>query len=499
MSKSNALLAIDQGTTGTTVIVFDRDGAVLARVAEEFTQYYPQPGRVEHDAMEIWEVTRRTMEEALQKAKLNAGDVHAIGITNQRESVVLWDRHSGQPVCKAIVWQDRRTADLCRQLKAEGCEEDWMARTGLLIDPYFSGTKIAWMLDQHPWLREKAEQGDVLFGTIDAWLIWCLTAGTVHVTDVSNASRTQLFNIHECKWESTILQRLGIPEAMLPRVVASSGVLAETAASVFQGATVPIAGVAGDQQAALFGQACHQTGMAKNTYGTGAFVLLNTGKAPVTSREKMLTTIAWQCGDEPVEYALEGSVFVTGAAVQWLRDGLGLITAASETEALARSVDDNGGVTFVPALTGLGAPFWNPDARGLIAGLTRGTTKAHLVRATLESIVFQSTDVLLAMCRDADLEMLTLRADGGGSVNGFMMQFQADILNVPVEVPVVHETTALGAAYLAGLATGFWPDRASLREHWKLANRYTPSMSTHERQRHLDQWHRAVDLAMRTG
>lgn len=499
MAVERYLLAVDQGTTGSTVLVFDHEGGIRGRAASEFTQHYPRPGWVEHDAVEIRQVTLRVMEAALRDAGIGADALHAVGITNQRETAVLWDRRTGEPVGRAIVWQDRRTADRCRELREEGLEPVWQAKTGLLLDPYFSGTKVAWMLENLPGLRARAENGEIAFGTIDAWLVWSLTGGALHITDVTNASRTQLFNIHECRWDRGILARLGIPACMLPSVVPSSGLHGETAPACFLGAAVPIAGIAGDQQAALFGQACHRPGQAKNTYGTGSFMLLNTGTVPAVSRERLLTTIAWQLGEAPVEYALEGSVFVTGAAVQWLRDGLGVIADAAETEALALSVPDAGGVHFVPALTGLGAPYWNPDARGLISGLTRGTTRAHLVRATLESIAFQCADVMAAMCRDAGIGLADLRADGGGAANAFLMQFQADLLDVPVDVPAIRETTALGAAYLAGLASGFWPDRAALQRQWKLERRYVPRMSAAERAGRMEDWHRAVALAMQTG
>jgi len=499
MTAARYILAVDQGTTGTTVLVFDHDGGIRGRAASEFTQHYPQPGWVEHDAGEIWQVTSRTMAAALRNAGIDAGALHAVGITNQRETAVLWDRRTGQPVHRAIVWQDRRTAGLCRELREEGLEPVWQAKTGLLLDPYFSGTKIAWMLENIPGLSARARSGEIAFGTVDSWLVWCLTGGALHITDVTNASRTQLFNIHECRWDRDILSRLDIPACILPAVVPSSNVHGETSPACFFGAAVPIAGIAGDQQAALFGQACHRTGQAKNTYGTGSFILLNTGTVPAVSRERLLTTIAWQLEGQPVEYALEGSVFVTGAAVQWLRDGLGVIANAAETEALALSVPDTGGVCFVPALTGLGAPHWNPDARGLICGLTRGTTRAHLVRATLESIAYQCADVMEAMCRDAGIGLAALRADGGGAANAFLMQFQADLLNVPVDVPAIRETTALGAAYLAGLASGFWPDRAALQRQWKLERRYIPQMTAAERDNRSEGWRRAVALAMQTG
>ncbi len=496
MADVRYVMSIDQGTTGTTVMIFDEEGEVRVRASSEFRQYYPEPGWVEHDAEEIWEVTRRVMGEALERAGLPAGAISAIGITNQRETVVLWDRLSGKPVGRAIVWQDRRTAGLCQALRDEGLEPEWQAWTGLLIDPYFSATKVAWRLKQDAGLRARAAAGEIAFGTIDAWLVWNLTGGRKHVTDISNASRTLLYNIRACRWEPRILKRLDIPEAILPEVVPSSAIIGETDPALFDGVAIPIAGIAGDQQAALFGQACIRKGLAKNTYGTGSFVLFHTGTTPVISRQRMLTTVAWQLGEEPVEYALEGAIFVTGAAIQWLRDGLGILSDAAESETLARSVEGNDGVYFVPALTGMGAPHWNPDARGLITGLTRGTTRAHIARAALESIAYQTADVIDAMGQEAGIGLTELRADGGASLNGFLMQFQADLLEVPVDVPVIHETTALGAALLAGLATGIWPDRDNLADRWKLARRYEPAMSRDQRQALRQRWNHALQLAM---
>lgn len=496
MTQDRFVMAIDQGTTGSTVMIVDEAGDVRARAAAEFTQHYPQPGWVEHDAGEIWTVTRRVMDEALDDAGLQAKDIAAIGITNQRETVVLWDRHTGQPVGRAIVWQDRRTAHLCQELREEGLETDWQAWTGLLIDPYFSATKIAWRLQQDAGLRARAEAGEIAFGTIDAWLVWNLTGGRKHVTDITNASRTLLYNIRDCRWEPRILQRLNIPAAILPEVVPSSAIIGETGPQIFQGQAIPIAGIAGDQQAALFGQACTRKGLAKNTYGTGSFVLFHTGTEPVLSHQRMLTTVAWQLGQQPVEYALEGAIFVTGAAIQWLRDGIGILSEAAESETLARSIEDNDGVYFVPALTGMGAPHWNPDARGLITGLTRGTTRAHIARAALEGIAYQTADVIEAMCKEAGIALTELRADGGASCNSFLMQFQADLLGVPVDVPVIHETTALGAALLAGLATGIWPDRDSLADRWKLARRYEPGMPADQRQKLRTGWNRALQRTL---
>jgi glycerol kinase len=493
------VLSIDQGTTGTSVLIFDGEGEVRTRAYSEFTQHYPRPGWVEHDALEIWQVSIGVIAEALKAGHIRASDLDAIGITNQRETVVLWDRTTGEPVGKAIVWQDRRTAAYCDQLRAEdGLEEKIRAKTGLLIDPYFSGTKIKWMLDNVNGLRRRAEMGDIAFGTIDSWLAWKLTGGKIHITDYSNASRTLLYNIHDLRWDQDILEILDIPPSVLPEVKPSSSIYGETDPEMFFGThSIPIAGIAGDQQAALFGQACYGQGRAKNTYGTGSFILMNTGNVAIRSKEKLLTTIAWGIGDAPVEYALEGAIFITGAAVQWLRDGLGIIKKAAEVEALARSVASNDGVYFVPALVGLGAPHWDPYARGILAGITRGTTNAHIARAVLESISYQTRDVVEVMERDSGLPLKELRADGGASVNSFLMQFQADMLGVPVEVPRIVETTALGAAYLAGLATGFWQSQEEIDSKWKLAHRYEPAMSADERDRLYRRWHKAVERAKR--
>ena len=489
------VLSIDQGTTGTTVLVFDGEGRARGRAYTEFTQHFPRPGWVEHDPEEIWRVSLRAAGEALRDARAEAREVRAVGVTNQRETVVLWERATGRPVGRAVVWQDRRTAAVCDELKSRGLEETFRRRTGLVLDPYFSGTKLKWLLDNTEGLRDRAEAGELAFGTVDSWLVWKLTGGRAHVTDYSNASRTLLYNIHDLCWDEELLLILDIPPSLLPEVVPSAGVCGETDPEVFFGARVPVAGLAGDQQAALFGQACYASGLAKNTYGTGSFLMLNTGGSPVQSKRGLLTTVAWGLGEEPVEYALEGSVFVTGAAVQWLRDGLRVIEHASETEALARSVDSNGGVYFVPALTGLGAPHWDAYARGCIVGLTRGATREHLVRATLESICYQTRDVLEAMQRDSGVTLRELRADGGAVGNGFLMQFQADILGVPVEVPELTETTAAGAAYLAGLAVGFWQSREELSARWKLARRYEPRMSEDERESLYRRWLRAVERA----
>lgn len=489
------ILAIDQGTTGTLALVFDHAGEIRGRAYSEFTQYYPQPGWVEHDAEELWSVTYKVVAAALDEAKINPGSIRGIGITNQRETSLLWHRTSSAPVARAIVWQDRRTSSLCEEIKQEGLEPVWQQKTGLLIDPYFSGTKILWLLENVPGLRERAVSGDIAFGTIDTWLAWKLTGGALHITDYSNASRTLLYNIRDLKWDSDILGRLDIPAAILPEVKPSSCVYGETDPQVFWGQRVPIAGIAGDQQSALFGQTCYRRGLAKNTYGTGSFILMNTGNTPVISREKLLTTIAWRIGDEPVKYALEGAIFITGAALQWLRDGLGIITDAAESEKMAAALEGNDDVYFVPALTGLGAPHWDPYARGTIVGITRGTTREHITRAALESICYQTRDVVEAMKREAGIRLKELRADGGGATNPFLMQFQSDILNVPVEVPRIPETTALGAAYLAGLATDFWDNREELRAKWQMARQYLPQRHATEREHLYARWLQAVERA----
>ncbi len=482
------ILALDQGTTSSRTLLFDAAGTVVARAQQEFTQHFPRPGWVEHDASEIWQSQLTTAQQALRESGIDAGDVAAIGITNQRETVVLWDRATGEPVHRAIVWQDRRTVDYCQRLDAEHGEH-LRHTTGLRADPYFSGTKLAWLLDHVEDTRTRAERGDLAFGTIDAWLIWNLTGGHVHATDITNASRTLLFDIHRLDWDDRLLDALNIPRSVLPKIVPSSGFIGETEKNLF-GAPIRIGGIAGDQHAALFGQACLEPGMAKNTYGTGCFMLMNTGAKPVLSEHGLLTTVAWDLGDGPV-YALEGSVFVAGAAVQWLRDELDLIESAEASEALAASVPDADGVVVVPAFTGLGAPHWDPHARGAIFGLTRGTTKAHLTRATLESLAFQVRDVLAAMEADAGQALAALRVDGGAAANGFLMQFQADVLDVPVERPANVETTVWGAALLAGLATGVYPLDAS----WGAEARFEPQMSAEKRAHLLHDWHRAVERA----
>ena len=451
------VLAIDQGTTGSTAVVLDAAGAPVARAYSEFTQHYPRPGWVEHDADEIWRVTLAVARDALAQSGVPAAAVAAIGLTNQRETTVLWDRATGRPVAPAIVWQDRRTADFCERLRQEGREALVRARTGLLLDPYFSATKLRWLLDRDSALRLPARDGRLAFGTIDSWLLWNLTGGKVHATDPSNASRTLLFNLAGCAWDPGLLDLFGIPAALLPEVRPSSGDFGLTDPALF-GAAIPVRGIAGDQQAALFGQRCHRPGMAKCTYGTGAFALVHAGTKPPVPGDGTVATVAWQIGRQPVEYALEGSVFICGAAVQWLRDGLGLVATAAETEALARSVDSSDGVVFVPALSGLGAPDWDPQARGLIIGLTRGTSRAHLVRAALEGMAFQVRDVIDAMVATSGVPLELLRADGGAAANTFLMQFQADLLGVPIEVPRSVEATALGAGLLAGIAAGVYPE-----------------------------------------
>jgi len=490
------ILSIDQGTTGSTVLLFDHAGQIHARAYSEFTQHYPKPGWVEHDAEEIILVTMKVIAQALKAGGIAPNDIKGIGITNQRETTVLWERQSGKPVGRAIVWQDRRTADYCAELNAQGHTEMVQQKTGLVIDPYFSGTKIKWMFDNAPGLRERGKRGEICFGTIDSWLVYNLTGGKTHITDYSNASRTMLYNIRELRWDEEMLELLDIPAEILPEVRPSSEVYGETDPQLFFGTRgIPVAGIAGDQQAALFGQACYKRGMAKNTYGTGSFVLMNTGTEAVTSNEKLLTTIAWGIGDEPVEYALEGAIFVTGSAVQWLRDGLKMIDHASETRELARGVPENEDVYFVPALVGLGAPHWDPYARGLLIGLTRGTTRGHIARAVLESMAYQTRDVIEAMERDSGIRLKELRCDGGASVNSVLMQFQSDVLGVKVEVPSIIETTALGAAYLAGLAVGFWESRDEIEEKWALDVRYRPRINQAKRDKLFKRWHRAVELA----
>jgi glycerol kinase len=487
------ILALDQGTTSSRALVFDHDGNVAGLAQKEFRQIFPQPGLVEHDAEEIWASQLGVAVEAIARAGLTAADIAAIGITNQRETTIVWDRNTGKPIHNAIVWQDRRTAGVCDRLKAEGLEPLFRARTGLVLDAYFSGTKLAWILDNVPGARTRAEAGELAFGTVDSWLVWNLTRGERHVTDASNASRTLLFNIHEGKWDTELLEILRIPRAILPEVVASSEVYGETAAR-FLASAIPIAGIAGDQQAALFGQLCDRPGMVKNTYGTGCFMLMHTGERPVESQRNLLTTVACRMGGR-TEYALEGSVFVGGAAVQWLRDGLGIIRSSAEVEALAASVPDNGGVYLVPAFVGLGAPHWDPYARGALFGLTRGSTAGHIARATLESIAFQTADLLEAMEKDSGIPLAELRVDGGATANDLLMQFQADLLGVPVVRPRVRETTALGAAYLAGLAVGYWQDRAEMERLWQAEHTFDPAMERGRAAELRSRWNKALERA----
>ncbi len=487
------ILALDQGTTSSRAILFDKNGSIAAVEQQEFTQIFPQPGWVEHNAQEIWQTQLKVAQEVLKNNGIVPEQINAIGITNQRETTVLWDKKTGEPIHNAIVWQDRRTAPFCDELKAEGWESYIKKNTGLVIDAYFSGTKVKWLLDQVPGARKKAEKGELLFGTIDSWLVWLLTGGKQHVTDYSNASRTLLYNIRDLKWDKKILQRFDIPEAILPKVQPSSHVYGKTDKKLL-GATIPVAGMAGDQQAALFGQACIEKGMAKNTYGTGCFMLMNTGEKPVESKSGLLTTIAWGI-DGKVSYALEGSVFIAGAAIQWLRDGLKILDAAPDSEFFANKVADNGGVYVVPAFAGLGAPYWDMYARGAIFGLTRGSNKSHIVRATLESLAYQTKDVLEAMEKDSGVPLASLRVDGGASANNLLMQFQSDILNTKVERPKIIETTALGAAYLAGLATGFWTKK-EITTGWQLDSAFKPKMAAEERTSLYKGWQKAVKRAM---
>ncbi len=486
------VLALDQGTTSSRAIVFDERGRPRATAQREFRQFFPQPGWVEHDPEEIWRSQLACARAALKKAKLRPEKVAAIGITNQRETTVAWDRHTGKPVHKAIVWQDRRTAARCEALKKEGLSPAIAAKTGLVIDPYFSATKLSWLLEAIPGLRARAERGEIAFGTIDTWLAWKLSDGKLHVTDPSNASRTMLYDIHHGTWDDELLSLFRVPRAMLPEVRPSSQVYGASAGSLL-GAEVPIAGIAGDQQAALFGQACNEPGMAKNTYGTGCFLLLNTGEHAIASRNGLITTCAAQA--DAKQFALEGSVFIGGAVVQWLRDGLKLIKRSVDVEKLAASVPHSGGVYLVPAFTGLGAPYWDPYARGTMVGLTRGTNAGHIARAALESIAFQSAELLHAMEQDSGQPSKELRVDGGAAANDLLMQFQADLLGIPVVRPTVLETTALGAAYLAGLATGVWASREDIAKHWKVAKRFEPKMQRDEAQRRMADWQRALARA----
>lgn len=484
------ILALDQGTTSSRAILFDKAGKIVGVAQQEFPQIFPKPGWVEHSPEAIWQSQLNCARQVIAEARITAADVAAIGITNQRETTVVWDRNTGTAVYNAIVWQCRRTAPLCDKLKAEKFDKVIRKKTGLVTDAYFSGTKVAWILDNVKGARKKAEAGNLAFGTIDTWLIHKLSGGTAHVTDVSNASRTLLYNIHQQKWDKEILAKLNIPESLLPEVKSSSELYAMTDPSLF-GAAIPIAGIAGDQQAALFGQACFKPGMMKNTYGTGCFMLMNTGEKGTPSKTGLLTTIAWRKGGK-TEYALEGSVFVAGAAVQWLRDGLGMIVNAAETEALATSVNDTNGVYFVPAFVGLGAPYWDMNARGAIVGLTRGATRAHIVRAALEAMAYQTRDVIECMQQDSGIKAKELRVDGGATRNDFLCQFQADILGIPVVRPVITETTALGAAYLAGLAVGFWKNDKEIATQWQQEKRFEPKMKKPEREALYAGWQQAV-------
>jgi glycerol kinase len=484
------VLALDQGTTSSRALLFDHAGNIRATVQREFAQYFPQPGWVEHDAAEIWQSQINVAAAALREAGVAAREIAAIGIANQRETTVLWERSSGEPLHRAIVWQDRRTAAMCEALRGQGHEAMFTARTGLLLDPYFSGTKLSWLLDNIPGARNRAARGELAFGTIDSWLVWNLTHGKLHITDASNASRTLLCNIHSGEWDDELLAVLDIPRSILPKICDSSAIYGEADARWLGGA-IPIAGMAGDQQAATFGQACFARGMAKNTYGTGCFMLMNTGVEAVPSTQRLLTTVLWRL-DGRLSYALEGSVFMGGAIIQWLRDGLGIIAAASEVEALAQSVADNGGVTLVPAFAGLGAPWWRPEARGALHGMTRGTTRAHIARAALEAIALQSADLLAAMQSDSGVNLAELRVDGGAARNNLLMQFQADLLGVPVVRPRVTETTALGVAYLAGLAVGFWQTSEDIAAHWKLERRFEPAISESRRREKLQHWRHEV-------
>ena len=488
------ILALDQGTTSSRAVLFDEEGRMVCMVNEEFRQIYPRPGWVEQDPEDIWSSQIQVARKVLEKAGVTADRIVALGITNQRETTIVWDRRTGKPVYNAIVWQCRRTTQMCEELRRDH-EELIREKTGLVVDAYFSATKLKWILDNVEGAREEAKKGDLLFGTVDTWLLWRLTGGKVHATDCSNASRTMLFNIHKLNWDDELLELFDVPKRMLPEVLPTSATFGFTEKGFF-GREIPIASVVGDQQAALFGQACFQPGMVKNTYGTGCFILMNTGKKAFPTKTGLLTTVAWKIGDD-VFYALEGSVFIAGAAVKWLRDGLGLIKDARETEELAKSVLDNGGVYFVPAFVGLGAPYWDMRARGLIIGLTQGVTKEHIVRAVLEAIAYQNRDVLDVMELETNIPIVTLRVDGGASVNNFLMQFQADVLGIPVERPLVSETTALGAAFLAGLAVGYWGSLEELQDLWKLDKRFEPSMEESERERLYSTWKEAVRRSLR--
>jgi len=491
---SKFVLALDQGTTSSRAILFDKNGNAIASAQKEFKQYFPKPGWVEHDPMEIWNSQLEVVRQVLNENKVSSKDIAAIGITNQRETTVVWERATGKPIYNAIVWQDRRTASICDKLKKKGLEKDFAKRTGLVVDAYFSGTKVQWILDNVKGARQQADKGELAFGTVDSWLVWNLTGGKAHITDYSNASRTLLFNIVDLKWDKTLLKALDVPASVLPEVKNSSELYAQTEASLFGGA-IPIAGMAGDQQAALFGQACFQPGMAKNTYGTGCFMLMNTGEKFVQSKKGLLTTIAWGI-DGKVEYALEGSIFIAGAAIQWLRDGLKLIDESPDSEYFAMKVPDTAGVVVVPAFAGLGAPYWDMYARGAIFGLTRGTTKEHIIRATLDSLAYQTKDVLDAMQADSKIELKALRVDGGACANDLLMQFQADILGVDVQRPKVIETTALGAAYLAGIAVGFYK-KSDISKNWLVDRSFNPNMPNGKRSKLYKKWQKAIERTMK--
>ncbi|MCY8082233.1 glycerol kinase GlpK [Bacillus inaquosorum] len=489
------ILSLDQGTTSSRAILFNKEGKIVHSAQKEFTQYFPHPGWVEHNANEIWGSVLAVIATVISESGISASQIAGIGITNQRETAVVWDKDTGNPVYNAIVWQSRQTSGICEELREKGYNDLFREKTGLLIDPYFSGTKVKWILDNVEGAREKAEKGELLFGTIDTWLIWKMSGGKAHVTDYSNASRTLMFNIYDLKWDDELLDILDVPKSMLPEVKPSSQVYAETVDYHFFGKNIPIAGAAGDQQSALFGQACFEEGMGKNTYGTGCFMLMNTGEKAIKSEHGLLTTIAWGI-DGKVEYALEGSIFVAGSAIQWLRDGLRMFQDSSLSETYAEKVDSTDGVYVVPAFVGLGTPYWDSDVRGSVFGLTRGTTKEHFIRATLESLAYQTKDVLDAMEADSNISLKTLRVDGGAVKNNFLMQFQGDLLNVPVERPEINETTALGAAYLAGIAVGFWKDRSEIANQWNLDKRFEPELEEEKRNELYTGWQKAVKAAM---
>jgi len=489
------ILSLDQGTTSSRAIIFNKKGEIVHTAQKEFKQYFPQSGWVEHNANEIWGSVLAVIATALSESNIRAEQIEGIGITNQRETTVVWDKETGAPVYHAIVWQSRQTSGICEELKQGGYEQTIRKKTGLLIDPYFSGTKVKWILDNVEGARSKAEEGKLLFGTIDTWLIWKLSGGKAHVTDFSNASRTLMFNIHELKWDEELLEILNVPSSMLPEVRSSSEIYAHTVGYHFFGEEVPVAGAAGDQQAAMFGQACFEKGMGKSTYGTGCFMLMNTGEKAVESEHGLLTTIAWGINGK-VEYALEGSIFIAGAAIQWLKDGMRMLNSASDSEKYARRVDSTDGVYVVPAFVGLGTPYWNSEVRGSVFGLTRGTSKEHFVRATIESLAYQTKDVLSVMEVDSGIELKTLRVDGGVVKNNFLLEFQSDLLNVLVERPVINETTALGAAYLAGLAVGYWESQKEIESQWAVDQQFEPNMAQEKRDELYDGWKKAVQAAM---